>query len=94
LVLVQAYLIKSAGTEGLVITFTIGVGLVFLFLGWLAKHRPVPALTAGLGLYVTLITLDGLMAPGSLTNGIFLKAMIVVTLVGALGVQKALAGRK
>jgi hypothetical protein len=71
------------------------LGLVFIGLGLLVNGHPVPATITALALYLGSTAIFGLMNPGSIASGLFMKIFIAIGLFkavkAAIAYQKELA---
>jgi hypothetical protein len=66
-----------------------GVGAFFFILSLWARSNPLPAAIVGLVVYVTIMTVDAVLAPETIGNGIVVKILIIAVLIKAVqaGVQ-------
>lgn len=68
------------------IEIAIAYGIVAIFAGlyvW-ARSSPYPACIAGLSLYILIHLLSALVEPSSLAQGIIIKVVVVLVLVGSI----------
>jgi hypothetical protein len=78
---------KLAGAHGTATLVTAGNALLalgFYGLWWWAKTRPLPATLSALILFIAVQALNIVLDPASLAQGILIKVLILVALVGAV----------
>ncbi len=68
-----------------------GIALIMLACWFWSKRSALPALTTALGVYVTMIAIEGVVDPASIFRGILIKALVISALLS--GVRAALAQR-
>lgn len=62
----------------------VGIGVIFLVLGFWARRSPLPASILGLAFFITIHTLDALADPTALLRGWLIKLIVILMLVNAI----------
>jgi hypothetical protein len=62
----------------------VGIGVIFLVLGFWARRSPLPASSLGLAFFVTIHTLDALADPSTLVRGWLIKLIVILMLINAI----------